>query len=82
MFYINKLRKHPDNPLRGQLDSEPKPLNVYGDNEYEVKEILSARLVYRLLCYKIKWQGLDENPAGYSPEDLRHAPFALRAFYK
>jgi hypothetical protein len=54
MFYVNKLRKHLDNPLRGQLDSEPKPLNVYGDNEYEVKEILSARLVYRLLCYKIK----------------------------
>jgi hypothetical protein len=55
MFYVNKLRKHPDNPLQGQLDPEPEPLNVYGDDEYKVKEILSTRLVYRLLRYKVKW---------------------------
>jgi hypothetical protein len=82
VFYVNKLRKHPDNPLYSQLDPEPEPLNVYRDNKYEVKEILSMRLVYGLLCYKIKWQGLDEDPAEYSPKDLCHAPFALRAFYK
>jgi hypothetical protein len=62
----------------------PKPelLNIYGDDEYKVEEILSAQLVYRLLCYKVKWQGLDDNPAEYSPEDLRYVPLALRTFYK
>jgi hypothetical protein len=54
VFYVNKLWKHPDNPLRSQLDPEPEPLNIYGDNKYEVKEILSMRLVYGLLYYKIK----------------------------
>ena len=82
VFYANKLRKHFDNPLRGQLDPEPEPLNVYGDDEYEVEEIISARLVYRLLRYKVKWQGLDDDPVEYSLEDLRHAPFALRTFYE
>jgi hypothetical protein len=82
VFYANKLRKHPDNPLRGQLDLELEPLNVYGDDEYEVEEIISARLVYRLLRYKVKWQGLDDDPVEYSLEDLRHAPFALRTFYE
>jgi hypothetical protein len=82
MFYINKLWKHPDNPLRSQLDPEPKPLNIYDDDEYKVKEILSIRLVYRLLRYKVKWQGLDDNPAEYSPKDLRHAFLALRTFHK
>jgi hypothetical protein len=82
VFYANKLWKHPNNPLRGQLAPEPEPLNVYGDDEYEVEEILSARLVYGLLCYRVKWQGLDEDPAEYSPEDLCHAPFTLRAFHK
>ena len=82
MFYANKLWKYPDNPLHSQLDPKPEPLNVYKDDEYKVEEILSTRLVYRLLCYKIKQQGLDEDSAEYSLEDLRHAPFALRAFYK
>jgi hypothetical protein len=82
VFHANKLRKHPDNPLRGQLDPEPKPLNVYGDDEYKVEEILSTRLVYGLLRYKVKWQGLDDDPAEYSPKDLRHAPLALRTFYE
>jgi hypothetical protein len=54
MFHANKLRKHPNNPLQGQLAPEPEPLNVYGDDEYKVEEILSTRLVYRLLCYKVK----------------------------
>jgi hypothetical protein len=61
---------------------EPEPLNVYGDDKYEVEEILSTWLVYRLLCYRVKWQGLDDDSAEYSPEDLRYAPFALRTFYK
>jgi hypothetical protein len=82
VFHVNKLWKHPDNPLQGQLAPEPKPLNIYSDDEYEVEEILSARLVYRLLCYKVKWQGLDDDPVEYSPKDLRHAPLALRIFYK
>ena len=82
VFYANKLRKHFDNPLRGQLDPEPEPLNVYGDDEYEVEEIISARLVYGLLRYKVKWQGLDDDPVEYSLKDLRHAPFALRTFYE
>jgi hypothetical protein len=82
MFHANKLRKYPNNPLRGQLDPKPKPLNVYGDDEYGVEVILGVRLVYGLLHYKVKWQGLDDDPAEYSPEDLRHAPFALRTFYK
>jgi hypothetical protein len=82
VFHANKLRKYPDNPLRGQLDPEPEPLNVYRDDKYEVKEILSTRLVYGLLRYKIKWQGLDEDPTEYSPEDLRYTPFALRAFHE
>ena len=82
VFYANKLRKHPDNLLRGQLDLEPEPLNVYSDDEYEVEEILSARLVYGLLRYKVKWQGLDDDPTEYSPKDLRYTPLALRTFHK
>jgi hypothetical protein len=44
MFHVNKLRKHPGNPLQGQLGPEPKPLNVYGDDEYKVEEILTSLL--------------------------------------
>jgi hypothetical protein len=54
MFYINKLWKRSDNLLYSQLDPKPEPLNVYSDNKYKVEEILSMRLVYKLLYYKIK----------------------------
>jgi hypothetical protein len=82
IFHVNKLWKHPDNLLYRQLDPKPKSLNIYSNNEYKVKAILGVRLVYRLLWYKVKWQGLDDDPAEYSPKDLRHAPFALQTFHK
>lgn len=81
VFYASKLRKAYTNPLPGQHDEEGLPVVVDGENEWEVEKILGVRVVRRQLRYKVQWVGFDTDPDEYLPEDLMHAPIALRQFH-
>ena len=43
--------------------------------------MLGVRVVYKQLRYRVQWVGHDVDVDEYLPEDLNHAPIALRAFY-
>ena len=63
VFHAEKLRKDPNNPLPGQANPEPPPLELEdGETEYEVQEVLAARLVRGKLRYRIRWKGWDPDP--------------------
>jgi transposase InsO family protein len=81
VFHASKLRKDPDDPLPGQIQDEPLPVVVNNDKEWEVEKILGVRVVRRQLRYRVQWVGFDFDPDEYLPEDLRHAPLALRQFH-
>jgi hypothetical protein len=55
VFHAEKLRKDLGNPLLGQANSEPPPLQLEdGETEYEVQEVLAVKLVRGKLKYRIQ----------------------------
>jgi hypothetical protein len=54
VFYAEKLCKDPGNPLPGQTNLEPLPLEVEdGKIEYEVQEVLAVKLIRGKLKYRV-----------------------------
>ena len=43
VFLVILLFKDPDNALPGQVNEPPPPINIEGELEYEVEEILALR---------------------------------------
>ena len=43
VFLVVLLFKDPDNALSGQVNEPPPPVNIEGEPEYEVEEILALK---------------------------------------
>jgi hypothetical protein len=54
VFYTDRLLKDLENPLLGQTNPNPGPLQVNNQEEYEVQEVLAVKLVRKKLRYRIK----------------------------
>ena len=44
-------------PVAGQSSVPPEPIDIEGNPEYEVEEILDSRLKHGKLEYLVKWSG-------------------------
>ena len=54
VFPAEYLRQDPENPLPGQKNAPPPPIQVTADEEYEVQEIIAVKLMQGKLVYKAK----------------------------
>src|SRR6266566_6978910 len=54
IFLPDKLQKAVNNLLPRQKNKPPLPIQVNGDNEWEVNEILACKLVHKMLKYCIQ----------------------------
>jgi len=60
-IHISLLEPYEDNKLPSQRQEPPPPIIIEEEPEYELEEIVDARLYYGKLQYRAKW-------SGYSPE--------------
>jgi len=55
VFHSSLLRKDPDNPLPGQIQEPPGPINTPEGEEWELDDILNSRWHHGRLQYRCKW---------------------------
>jgi hypothetical protein len=82
VFHADRLRKDPGNPLPGQVNPEPGAEEVNGELEWEVEKILSSRVLYGKLHYKVEWRGWDPDDQWYPASNFKNAALELRRYHE
>ena len=81
VFHAKLLGKDPGTTLPGQVNLAPEPVNISGEDEWEVDSIRAVRKHGRKLRYRANWLGADEDPTYYDASNFKYSPHLLRTFH-
>ena len=79
-FHISLLELYQDNRFPSQIKEPPPPIQVEGEDEYELNEIIDSQLHYNKLQYRAKWKGYSpaHDKVWYPPENFNHAEHTVQ----
>jgi len=79
---VSQLRPYKLPTVPGQQIMPQAPVEVEGEEEYIVEEILDSHLRCNKLEFLVKWEGYTNENNSWEPEDnCRNARNAIAAFY-
>ena len=79
---MSKRSKSTTRPIRSYRRKQKRNHSIIEqDVEYEVEEILEARIYYRKLQYRVKWVGYAEDLEWYNAANFKNSPYKLRDFH-
>jgi len=82
VFHISLLTKAPHNEIIRRHPTNPPPIIIDSEEEWEVEEILDSRFKNRQLQYLIKWTGTNSAENSWEPDkNLANAPEAISDFH-
>lgn len=82
VFHVSLLEPTIKNKFQGRIQEPPPPVEVEGDEEFEVEEILDSRLFRRHGQYLVHWTGYHSSEATWEPwEFVKNAPVKIQEFH-
>ena len=82
-FYISLLEPYEDNKFPSQIQTQPLPVEIDGEPEYELEEIINSRLHRSNLQYRAKWTSCspEHDKTWYPAENFENASIAIKQFH-
>ena len=87
VYHISMLEPHSPSEIPNRIPSPPPPIEVEGELEYEISEIVDSKLDKRRKCpllYYVKWSGYENTDEEYSwlpATELDNAQEAISDFH-
>jgi hypothetical protein len=88
VFHVSQLEPATQNTIPNRIQPPPPPVKVDGEPEYEISEILDAKLDHRRrqcqLLYLVRWsgyEGTDEETSWLLATELRNASELVLDFH-
>ena len=83
VFHVDLLRAHPRDKIPGRIPAEPPPLEIDGEEEFEVETILDSAIKDGKLKYLVRWKGYDDGNNTWEPAtNLGNAQRLVSQFHK
>ncbi|CAA9373459.1 hypothetical protein AVDCRST_MAG94-4350 [uncultured Leptolyngbya sp.] len=81
VFHVSLLE--PCQRRQGADWPEPKPLQIEGEDEYELDVILDSKLIHKRLAYLVRWKGYSAAHDEWVPaQNMEHAQEAIEQFHR
>ena len=83
VFHASLLYPAPKDTIEGRIPTQPEPIEVEREEEYEVEKILNIKKKECRLLYLVKWKGYPRSEATWEPAShLSHASRILEEYKK
>jgi hypothetical protein len=88
VFHVSQLEPATPNTIPNRVQPPPPPVEIDGEPEYEIEQILDSKLDYRRRCplqYLVKWagyEGTDEETSWLIATELSNAPDLVADFHR
>jgi hypothetical protein len=88
VYHVSMLEPHTPSVIPNRTVEPPPPVEIDGEIEYEIAEILDTKLDRRRrrpLLYLVRWsgyEGTDEETSWLPADELSHAPELVSDFHK
>ena len=83
VFHVDRLSPYRGSEVNGLLPPPPEPMEVEGEEEYEVDHVRDACMFGKTLKFLVRWKGYGKGDDSWEPaKNLKNAPHTIDDFYK